>query len=81
MNVAFSPNERVVITGNSAINKSDKALKLVGFDIVTGEKVCNHDVFDEGESISQVAWTEGNVIICGSSQGNIVALHDEVLSD
>lgn len=50
VNMAISPNERVVITGNSC--PKEQTVKLTGYDTVTGEQVCDLDVFEAGEGIS-----------------------------
>lgn len=71
---AFSPNEKIVITGTSAVRGQSMG-KLVAFNTMTGELISETDI--SNSNVTTVAWHPTlNQIFLGLSSSEILALYD-----
>mmetsp|Transcript_8622 Transcript_8622/g.14579 ORF Transcript_8622/g.14579 Transcript_8622/m.14579 type:complete len:228 (-) Transcript_8622:581-1264(-) len=78
-NVALSANERVILTGSSALPKKGEFSYLHAYDLVSGELILRDRVLEAGEGINVVNWVNQNrmnQIYLGSSLGNIKVLYN-----
>ena len=78
-NIAFSPDERMILTGTS-VRKGFGNGHLMGFDMITGDNVCKLAIGPE--SVIAVNWHPRiNQIIVGSADSQVRILYDPKLSE
>lgn len=71
--ISFSPNEKIVITGTSAIRNKTTG-KLVAFNTMSGQLICETDICNE--NVVTCDWHPVlNQIYLGLSNSQIVALY------